>query len=226
MPDRATGQDLLGWAETLSGIARTGLGFTESLYEKERYEEILKVAAQIRGAVTSDPDINAVVDEWMQMVGTGVAGYVTPKSAVGAVVSNEKNEILLVQRADSGVWLYPTGWADIGYSPVEVAIKEVYEETGIHCEPLSLISIVDGMRQGFTRIPLYSMVFHCRATGGELQAHPLETSDVGWFSRDSLPHPLAGLERWVNNAFDAIEGQIKPVEFDPPRSLPWEEEPN
>ncbi len=40
MPDRATGQDLLGWAETLSGIARTGLGFTESLYEKERYEEI------------------------------------------------------------------------------------------------------------------------------------------------------------------------------------------
>ena len=226
MPERVTGQDLLGWAETLSGIARTGMGFTESLYEKERYEEILKVAAHIRGAVTSDPDINAVVDEWMQMVGTGVAGYVTPKSAVGAVVSNEKNEILLVQRADSGVWLYPTGWADIGYSPVEVAIKEVYEETGIHCEPLSLISIVDGMRQGFTRIPLYSMVFHCRATGGELQAHPLETSDVGWFSRDSLPHPLAGLERWVNNAFDAIEGQIKPVEFDPPRSLPWEEEPN
>ena len=226
MPERVTGQDLLGWAETLSAIARSGMGFTESLYEKERYEEILKVAAHIRGAATSDPDINAVVDEWMQMVGTGVAGYVTPKSAVGAVVSNEKNEILLVQRADSGVWLYPTGWADIGYSPVEVAIKEVYEETGIHCEPLSLISIVDGMRQGFTRIPLYSMVFHCRATGGELQAHPLETSDVGWFSRDSLPHPLAGLERWVNNAFDAIEGQIKPVEFDPPRSLPWEEEPN
>ena len=226
MPDRATGQDLLGWAETLSGIARTGLGFTESLYEKERYEEILKVASQIRGAVTSDPDINAVVDEWTQMVGTGVAGYVTPKSAVGAVVSNEKNEILLVQRADSGVWLYPTGWADIGYSPVEVAIKEVHEETGIHCEPLSLISIVDGMRQGFTRIPLYSMVFHCRAIGGELQSHPLETSDVGWFSRDSLPEPLAGLERWVDNAFDAIEGQTKPVEFDPPRSLPWEEEPN
>ncbi|HIF67042.1 MAG TPA: NUDIX domain-containing protein [Acidimicrobiia bacterium] len=226
MPERATGQDLLGWAETLSGIARTGLGFTESLYEKERYEEILKVAAHIRGAVTSDPDINAVVDEWMRMVGTGVSGYVTPKSAVGAVVSNEKNEILLVQRADSGVWLYPTGWADIGYSPVEVAIKEVYEETGIHCEPLSLISIVDGMRQGFTRIPLYSMVFHCRAIGGELQSHPLETSDVGWFSRDSLPEPLAGLERWVDNAFDAIEGQTKPVEFDPPRSLPWEEEPN
>jgi len=222
MSERATGQDLLGWAEALSGIARTGLGFTESLYEKERYEEILKVASSIRGTVSKDPDVDAVADEWMRMVGRGVAGYVTPKAAVGAVVGNENDEILLVQRADSGVWLYPTGWADIGYSPVEVAIKEVYEETGIHCEPVSLISIVDGMRQGFTRIPLYSMVFHCRAIGGELQSHPLETSDVGWFARDSLPEPLAGLESWVDTAFDAIEGKAKPAEFDPPRSLPWD----
>src|SRR3712207_7793138 len=63
------------------------------------------------------------------------AGYVTPKVAVGAVVGNDDGEILLVQRADSGVWLYPTGWADIGYSPAEVAVKEVLEETGITCEP-------------------------------------------------------------------------------------------
>ena len=40
--------DLLRWAEALAGSARTGLGFTENLYEQERYEEILKVAAEIR----------------------------------------------------------------------------------------------------------------------------------------------------------------------------------
>ncbi len=39
---------LLRWSEALSGIARTGLGFTQSLYEQERFEEILKVAADIR----------------------------------------------------------------------------------------------------------------------------------------------------------------------------------
>ena len=226
MSEPVTGQDLLDWAETLAGIARTGLGFTESLYEQERYEEILKVAAQIRSTVASEIAPDAVADEWMRMVGQGVAGYVTPKAAVGAIVSNEEKEILLVQRADSGVWLYPTGWADIGYSPVEVAIKEVYEETGIHCEPLTLVSIVDGMRQGFTKIPLYSMVFHCKAVGGELQAHPLETSDCGWFARDALPEPLAGLEIWVDDAFAAIDGNLAEVRFDPPRSVPWQEEPN
>ena len=103
-------------------------------------------------------------------------------------------------------------------------MKEVYEETGIHCEPVSLISIVDGMRQGFTRIPLFSMVFHCRAVGGELRPHPLETSDCGWFARDSLPEPLAGLESWVDDAFAAIEGRTTGVRYDDPRSRPWEEE--
>jgi len=226
MGKSATGQDLLNWAESLAGIARTGLGFSESLYEKERYEEILKVASEMYGAADGNLEPSDVAHEWMRMVGDGVAGYVTPKAAVGAVVSNAENEILLVQRADSGVWLYPTGWADIGYSPVEVAIKEVYEETGIHCEPVSLISIVDGMRQGFTRIPLYSMVFHCRSVGGELKPHPLETSDCGWFARDCLPEPLAGLETWVEDAFAAIEGQFREVRYDQPRSKPWEEEGN
>ena len=51
--------------------------------------------------------------------------------AIGAVVGNDDGEILLVQRADSGIWLYPTGWADVGYSPAEVAVKEVEEETGL-----------------------------------------------------------------------------------------------
>ncbi|MBM37385.1 MAG: NUDIX hydrolase N-terminal domain-containing protein [Actinomycetota bacterium] len=225
MSESVTGQDLLHWAETLAGIARTGLGFTESLYEKERYEEILKVAAEIRGVVDAEIVPEAVVDEWMRAVGQGVAGYVTPKAAVGAIVGNDENEILLVQRADSGVWLYPTGWADIGYSPVEIAIKEVYEETGIHCEPVTLVSIVDGMRQGFTRIPLYSMVFHCKAVGGQLRSHPLETTGCGWFARDSLPEPLAGLETWVEDAFAAIEGRLASVRFDSPRSMPWQEEP-
>ena len=31
-----TAQDLKRWSEALAGIARTGLGFTQSLYERER----------------------------------------------------------------------------------------------------------------------------------------------------------------------------------------------
>jgi ADP-ribose pyrophosphatase YjhB (NUDIX family) len=157
----------------------------------------------------------------MRSVGQGVAGYQTPKIAVGAVVGNDDGEILLVQRADSGVWLYPTGWADIGYSASEVAVKEVREETGIECEVVRLIAVLDGLRLGFTSIPLYSLVFHCRATGGALQAHPLETSAVGWFGERSMPDPLAGVDGWGDLAFAAIRGDDVEVQYDPPRDAPF-----
>jgi ADP-ribose pyrophosphatase YjhB (NUDIX family) len=213
--------DLLRWAETLAGIARTGLGFTQSLYERERFEEVLRVAADIRAAAIDEAESDALFEEWLSTVGEGVAGYVTPKSAVAAVVGNDRGEILLTQRADSGWWLYPVGWADVGYSPSEIAVKEVYEETGIECEAVSLIAVLDGLRLGFARTPLYSLVFYCKMIGGELRGHPLETSAVGFYPRDNLPQPLAGAHRWVDLAFAAINGEVLPCSFDPPRTPPW-----
>jgi len=213
--------DLLRWSEALAGIARTGLGFTDNLYERERFEEVLRVAADMRVAAGLAPGSEVAVQEWLSRVGEGVAGYVTPKVAVGAIVGNERHEILLVQRSDSGAWLYPTGWADVGYSASEVAVKEVLEETGMEVEPTRLIAVLDGLRLGFTRIPLYSLVFHCRLLGGTLLGHPLECRDVGWFAEDALPSRLAGGGRWEAQAFRAIRGEPLDVVFDLPRRPPW-----
>jgi len=219
--------DLLRWSESLAAIARTGLGFTASVFERERFEEVLRLAAEMRAvaderlAVAGHAPVGTtaegLVQEWMRSVGEGVAGYVTPRVSVGAIVGNDDGELLLVRRADSGVWLYPTGWADVGYSAAEVAVKEVAEETGIEVEPLRLVMVLDGLRLGFTRSALYSLVFHCKTTGGALAAHPLECAEVGWFARDALPEPLAGSDRWVDQAFAAIGGEPVEVLFDRPR---------
>ena len=216
---------LIRWSETLSGIARTGLGFTQSQYERERFEEVLHVAADMRHAAGHDLAPAELRAEWLKTVGSGVPGYITPKVAIGAVVGNDREEILLIQRADSGHWLYPTGWADIGYSPAEVAVKEVLEETGIECEVVQVLGVHDGMRLGFTAVPLYSIVFHCRAVGGTLDPHPLEASDVGWFSAGSLPTPIIGADRWANAAFAAIRGEPVVVGFDEPRTPVWRGDP-
>ncbi|MFZ0664553.1 MAG: NUDIX hydrolase N-terminal domain-containing protein [Acidimicrobiales bacterium] len=225
MDDTVSVRQLLRWSEALSAIARTGLGFSDNLYERERFEEVLHVAADIAVAAAAGvegvEDAAGIVEEWLGHVGEGIAGYVTPKVAVGAAVGNDKGEMLLVQRADSGVWLYPTGWADVGYSAAEVVVKEVLEETGIEAEPVRLIAVLDGLRLGFTRIPLYSLVFQCRATGGDLKAHPLETRDVGWFSLDSLPQPLAGSERWGEHVFRALRGEHVDVLYDTVRTPMW-----
>ena len=71
-------RDLIRWSETLAAIARTGMGFTQSLYEKERYEEILKVAADIKGAADEALEVRReqdhFVQEWMESIGEGVPG--------------------------------------------------------------------------------------------------------------------------------------------------------
>ncbi len=222
-PDLAS--DLARWSEALAGIARTGMGFTENLYERERFEEVLHVAGDIKASLRGDPGSESVRDEfvgeWVESIGEGGPGYVTPKVAIGAIVGNDNGEILLVQRKDSGIWLYPTGWADIGYSPAEVAVKEVHEETGIECEPKRLLGVIDGQRMGFSRFGMYMLLFHCRATGGSLVPHPLETADVGWFPDGGLPAATAGAGWWASMAFDAISGVHAPASFDGVRTPIW-----
>jgi len=202
----------------------TGLGFTESQYEAERFEEILKIAGDIKAAVDEDPEIEDAeghVQEWMKRIGKGIPGYQTPKVAVGAAVSNDDGDLLLIQRADSGVWLYPTGWCDVGYSAAEVVVKEVEEETGIEVEPIRLIAVLDGLRLGMSRIPIYSLLFHCRAIGGTFKPHPLEVTDLGWFNESNLPTPLVGYERWGTQVFGALRGEITEVLYDTVRAPTW-----
>jgi ADP-ribose pyrophosphatase YjhB (NUDIX family) len=221
-------KSLRRWSESLAGIAKTGLGFTDSQYERERFEEVLKIAADIKTA--ADEGLDGVLDadgyvtQWLSEVGRGVPGYQTPKVAVGAAVTNERGQLLLIRRADSGMWLYPTGWCDVGYSAPEVVVKEVEEETGIQVEPVRLIGVLDGMRLGESRIPLYSLLFFCRAVGGELRLHPLEVSDAGWFARDALPSPTIGAERWAGPIFAAIDGESRDVYYDDLRRPVWRSE--
>jgi hypothetical protein len=102
-----------------------------------------------------------------------------------------------------------------------VALKEVEEETGILCEPVRLIAVLDGLRLGFTRIPLYSLVFHLRPVGGELTPHPLECADVGWFAGGRAPTPLAGVSGGVRSRSPPSVASSPDVAFDPPRTPLW-----
>lgn len=224
----ASEKDLRRWAEALAGVSRTGLAFTQNQFERERYEEVLLIAGDIKAAADEGRDGSTDADghvvEWMRELRSGVDGYVTPKVAVGAAVVNDEGKLLLIQRADSGVWLYPTGWSDVGYSAPEVVVKEVREETGIDVEVVRLIGVLDGLRLGISRIPLYSLVFLCRAVGGTLKPHELECLDAGWFGRDELPTDTLGSERWAPEIFAAIHDEERDVFYDDLRQPVWRSE--
>ena len=117
--------------------------------------------------------------------GEGGAGLRHTQSGCRCRVGNENGELLLIQRADSGIWLYPTGWCDVGYSAAEVVVKEVEEETGILVEPVRLIAVLDGLRLGFTRVPLYSLLFYCRAWAA--RSPPIPSRPAPWAGSPARP---------------------------------------
>ncbi len=211
------------WIEQVKAIAQTGLAFSPPTYDRERYEELLHLAARM--AATNEsmrPDEEAsrvLYERWRGAVEPGVRGYVTPKVGVGAAVFDDQDRILLIQRP-TGEWLYPTGWSDVGYTAAGVAVKEVREETGLIAKPIRLIAVFD-LRSlaDEPEIPIhfYSLLFYCRLEGGKLERHPLETLDAGWFERDRLPSPLARMSAgWVALAWAAHQGELKETYFDKP----------
>ena len=196
-------RDLVRWSESLAAIARTGLGFTESLYERERFEEILHVAADIKAAADEALEVRRerdhFVQEWMESVGEGVPGYVTPKVAVGAVVGNEAGEILLVGEltAESVV---PDGLGRCGYSPSESCQGGTRRpaSTATRC----IARVIDG--QGwFTRFAMFAAL-HCTLPGATSPGIRWKRRRGG--SSATSCHGSAGANWWGPMAFAAIDG--------------------
>jgi 8-oxo-dGTP diphosphatase len=69
-----------------------------------------------------------------------------PVLAVGLLVFNEENELLLIQRGRppaEGRWTVPGGKVELGETLVEAAERELKEETGLSATVGSLIEILE-----------------------------------------------------------------------------------
>jgi ADP-ribose pyrophosphatase YjhB (NUDIX family) len=171
----------LRWARELQALSQTGLAFSLSEYDTQRYTRLAEIAAEIIASHTALPAPTLAAQFLAQ------PGYATPKTDVrGAIVRGE--EVLLVQERSDGRWCLPGGWADVGATPSEMVVREVWEESGLEVVPRSLVGVFDGNR---AQEPLalhhaYKLIFLCELIRGEPQAGD-DTLAAAWFSFDALP---------------------------------------
>lgn len=88
---------LARWSQTLAGLAQTGLAFSNSTFDVERYQELLRLAAEMSAKLNAqalfDPTLaDHLVEGWRQQVQPGFAGYASPKVRCGAIVFNTHDE--------------------------------------------------------------------------------------------------------------------------------------
>ncbi|MBP1991098.1 NUDIX hydrolase [Paenibacillus eucommiae] len=171
----------LEWAKRIQAIAQTGITYTKDAYDLERYEELRQISVDILASYTQ------VDKEILTLAFAGETGYATPKVDIRGVVFQD-DKILLVREKLDGAWALPGGWADIGYSPSEIVVKEIMEESGYQAIPIRLLAILDKKFHGHPPEPyhIYKLFILCQITGGEA-AGGLETSEVGFFEEEHLP---------------------------------------
>jgi 8-oxo-dGTP pyrophosphatase MutT (NUDIX family) len=179
---------LLSIAKRLQSIAQAGIFYSEDKpFDRERYQEIADISVKILGQLTDEP-----IEKIGNLFTEERDGYQTPKVDIRAVVFNELGEILMVKEKVDGRWSLPGGWADVGYSPAEVAVKEVQEETGLDVKTVRVLGIFD--KRNHPHPPegwyVYKIFILCEKIGGEISKYTTETSAVQYFSLENLP-PLS-----------------------------------
>ena len=114
----------------------------------------------------------------------------------------------MIREKLDGLWAIPGGWADVGYTPAEVAVKEVREEAGLEVVPVRLLAVLDKKCQAQPPSPLYvyKLFILCEETGGALKPG-LETTGADFFHQDDLP-PLS-TDRNTSEQLDLMFSFIK-----------------
>ncbi|HHT7239356.1 MULTISPECIES: NUDIX hydrolase N-terminal domain-containing protein [Bacillus] len=171
----------IDWVKQIQSIAQAGLTYSKDVYDLERFQQLRDISVSMMSHYTKT--------DWevVENLFASETGYQTPKVDIRAVIfQNEK--LLFVKEKSDGKWALPGGWADIGYTPTEVAAKEVLEETGYKVDHFRLLAIFDKEKHqpSPSATHIYKVFIGCEIVGGEKKLS-IETEDIDFFSENEIP---------------------------------------
>ena len=201
----------LTWSRKLQAIAQNGILYAKDPYDRERYEAIRHIAAEIMASGSGEP-LEVVTGLF-----EGQAGYATPKVDVRGAVFRD-GQILLVREAQDGLWALPGGWVDTNESPSESVTREIFEETGFTARAVKLLAVFDRAKHPHTpfhAFTVYKLFIHCEIESGEPRPS-LETLEVGFFPENRLPDlSIARITPGqITRCFEHLRHPEWPADFD------------
>jgi ADP-ribose pyrophosphatase YjhB (NUDIX family) len=202
----------LVWAREIQAVAQTGLAFTKDVYDRQRYEQLRRLASRMMA------EISGAKVELVEQIFAEQSGYATPKIDVRGAIFRDARILLVQERADAGRWTLPGGWADVNLPPSECVVAEVREEAGLEVRPVKLAAVYDRARHPhLPHLPfhVYKMFFICEVTGGE-PSPGVETQGVAFFGQNELPELSVGrvLDYQIARMYAHAASPDLPTDFD------------
>ena len=199
----------LEWAREIQALSQTGLHYAQNDYDRQRYQRLLEIAAEVASVYTDLP-FEQMLDIFSRPI-----GYATPRVDVRAAVFQD-GKLLMVRESSDGSWTMPGGWADVGDAPSEAAEREVWEEAGFRVKARKVIGVYDANRAyPLELFHAFKLVFLCDLIDG--QARPsFETTEIAFFAPDQIPSLSSARTRPRNiqDAFAALADPHCPTVFD------------
>jgi 8-oxo-dGTP pyrophosphatase MutT (NUDIX family) len=132
-----------------------------------------------------------------------------PLIFVGAVVVilDETGKVLLQQRKHpKGSWGIPGGLMELGESTEDVARREVYEETGLTVDDLTLINVYSGPEHFIKaekgdEFYVVTVAYYTKGFQGELVVDPSESISFNFFDPKKLPAPMVRSHKRIIEEF-------------------------
>jgi ADP-ribose pyrophosphatase YjhB (NUDIX family) len=114
----------------------------------------------------------------------GFVFYQDPKVAVGTIIRNDADHIVLVRRAIQpgyGKWVFPGGFVDRGEAVLTAALREAREEAGLDIEIERLLNVYS-----YPGVAPVIIVYVATMTGGTLACDD-EGLEVRLFAPGDIP---------------------------------------
>lgn len=197
--------ELLTLAKRVQALAENGLHYAENDWDRDRYMDLEQVALKMLSTITGEPL------ERVRTITPERNGYRTPKVDVRSVIFNDNHEILMVKEKVDSNWSLPGGWCDVGFTPVQVAEKEAFEEAGIRAKASRLLAVFDKQSHNHPVDMFYIYKIFIECTADDLSVSPgMETLDAGFFPQDRLPELSTprNTKEQIDRMFDFHYGRI------------------
>jgi len=147
------------------------------------------------------------MSDYMKRVRDAVGPMLLEVPAVTVLARDEQGRVVLVRHAEVDRWVTPGGAVEPEELPAEAALREMWEETGLHVELTRLVGVFGGpeyvvrYRNG-DRTSYVMTVFEARVVGGRPRPDGVETTDVRFFTREEIEQ--GEWEPWMPEVLAAL----------------------
>ncbi len=143
--------------------------------------------------------------------------------SVSVILRDADGRVLLVRQADGGAWSTPGGAVEPLESPSDAAVREMWEETGLHVRLKRLVGVFGGEEfvveyANGDKTSYAMIVFEAERIGGSLRTETEETTDARYFSRSEVSAGTA--PRWLDEVLSAVDSPQAGGAFRPPTWAP------